>query len=122
VAGIEIKRFDDPDEHRAFEGKGGGDIVKVFGQTIGRGTFEPGWKWSVNVKPIAGTDLCQFTHLNYIVSGRMRLTLSDGSQHEVSAGDVVGIPPGHDAEVIGDETVVTIDVAEFKNADFAKRG
>ena len=121
MAGIEIKRFDNPDEHRPFEGKGAADVVKVFGQTIGRGTFEPGWKWSVNVKPIAGTDLCQFTHLNYIVSGRLRVTLSDGSQHEVGPGDVVGIPPGHDAEVVGDEPAVVIDVGEFKDADYAKR-
>ena len=118
---IEIKRFDSPDEHRPFEGKGAADMVTVFGQTIGRATLEPGWKWSVNVKPIAGTDLCQFTHLNYVVSGRVRITLADGTTAEAGAGDVVGIPPGHDAEVIGDEAAVVIDVAEFKDADFAKR-
>jgi hypothetical protein len=119
--GIEIKRFDNPDEHREFEGNGGLDIVNVYGQTISRGTFQPGWKWSENVKPIAGTDLCQFTHLQFVISGRMRLTLADGTTAEVGPGDVVGIPPGHDAEVIGDEPAVTVDVAEFKDADFAKR-
>ena len=119
--GIEIKRFDNPDEHRSFEGKGGLDIVNVYGQNISCTALEPGWKWSVNVKPIAGTDLCQFTHLQYVISGRLRVTLADGTTAEVGPGDVVGIPPGHDAEVIGDETVVAIDVAEFKDADFAKR-
>ena len=119
--GIEIKRFDSPDEHRSFEGNGGLDIVSVFGQTISRGTFEPGWKWSVNVKPIAGTDSCQVSHLGYCVSGRMRVVMDDGSDGECGPGDVIAIPPGHDAEVIGDEQVVTIDAAEYKAADFAKR-
>ena len=121
MAGIEIKRFDSPDEHRPFEGKGAADMVNVFGQTIGRATLEPGWRWSVNVKPIAGTELCEFTHLNYVLSGRVRITMADGTTAEAGAGDVVGIPPGHDAEVIGDEAAVVIDVGQFKDADFAKR-
>ena len=65
MASIEVKQFDSPDEVRQFEGKGRAHVVQLGGKTIGRGTFEPGWKWSNNVKPIAGTDSCQVSHLGY---------------------------------------------------------
>ena len=120
MASIEVKSFDSPDEVRPFEGGGEARVVRVAGQEIGRGVFEPGWRWSTNVKPIAGTDSCQFPHLNYVISGRMRITMDDGEQAEVGPGDVVSIPPGHDAEVIGDEPCVTIDVGEGADADYAK--
>ena len=65
----EVKNFDSPDETRPFEGKGQADVVNVADKVIGRGVFEPGWKWSNNVKPIAQTDSCQAHHLGYCVSG-----------------------------------------------------
>ena len=77
---LEVKNFDSPDEVRPFEGKGKADVVVVAGQTIGRGTFEPGWRWSENVKPIAGTDSCQVSHLGYVLSGRMRVFMNDGTE------------------------------------------
>jgi len=120
MAGIEIKSFDSPDETRPFEGKGQLEVVNLAGRAIGKGTFEPGWRWSENVKPIAETDSCQVTHLGYVVSGRMRVTMDDGSEGEVGPGDVASIPPGHDAEVIGDEPCVMIDVAQ-EDDDYAKR-
>jgi hypothetical protein len=119
MASIEVKRFDAPDETRVFEGKGKADVVNVGGRTIGRGVFEPGWRWSENVRPIAGTDQCEVSHLGYCVSGRMRVQMSDGSEGEVGPGDVVAIPPGHDAEVVGDEPCVFLDFGEF--AEYAKR-
>jgi uncharacterized cupin superfamily protein len=119
MANVELKNFDSPDEVRPFEGKGQAEVVNIAGQTIGRGTFEPGWKWSENVKPIAGTDSCQVAHLAYVVSGRMRIHMDDGSDAEVGPGDVVAIPPGHDAEVIGDVACVMHDFGEF--GDYAKR-
>jgi cupin domain len=119
MADIEVKSFDSPDETRPFEGNGHADVVQVAGRTIGRGTFEPGWKWSDNVKPIAGTDSCEVSHLGYVMSGRMKVFMDGGSESEVGPGDVFAIPPGHDAEVIGDEPCVMVDFGEF--GDYAKR-
>ena len=116
---VEVKSFDSPDETRPFEGNGQAEVVHMAGQTVGRGTFEPGWRWSENVKPIAGTDSCQVSHLAYCLSGHMRVFLDDGSEGEVGPGDVMAIPPGHDAEVVGDEACVLIDFGEF--GDYAKR-
>jgi ethanolamine utilization protein EutQ (cupin superfamily) len=120
MASIEVKNFDSPDETRQFEGKGQADVVNVGGQVVGKATFEPGWKWSNNVKPIAQTDSCQVSHLGYILSGRMQVRMDDGSETEVGPGDVMAIPPGHDAEVVGDEACVTLDFGEF--GEYAKRG
>src|ERR687898_189379 len=99
MAGLEVKSFDSPDEVREFEGKGKADVVNVGGRTIGRGRFEPGWKWSNNVKPIAETDSCEVSHLGYVVSGRMKVMMDDGSEGEIGPGDAFAIPPGHDAEI-----------------------
>ena len=115
---VEVKNFESPDEVRPFEGKGHADVVNVGGRTIGRGTFEPGWKWSENVKPIAKTDSCKVSHLGYILSGAMRVYMDDGSGGDAGPGDVVAIPPGHDAEVVGDEPCVFLDFGEF--GDYAK--
>jgi len=119
MASIEVKGFDAPDETREFEGKGRADVVNVAGRTVGRGVFEPGWKWSNNVKPIAGTDSCQVSHLGYCISGRMRVFMDDGTEAEIGPGQVLAIPPGHDAEVVGDEACVMVDFGEFE--EYAKR-
>jgi len=119
MASAEVKSFDSPDETRPFEGNGQAVVVNVAGRTIGKGTFEPGWRWSENVKPIAGTDSCEVSHLGYVLSGRMKLHMDDGSEGEVGPGDVFAIPPGHDAEVVGDEACVMVDFGEF--GDYAKR-
>ena len=115
----EVKSFDAPDETRPFEGKGQVKAVQLAGHTVGHGTFEPGWKWSQNVKPIAGTDSCQVAHFGYVLSGAMTVYMDDGSQVEITAGDVVAIPPGHDAEVSGPEACVMIDFGEI--GDYAKQ-
>jgi mannose-6-phosphate isomerase-like protein (cupin superfamily) len=119
MADMEVKSFDSPDEVREFEGNGQAVVVEVAGQTVGRGTFEPGWKWSANVKPIAKTDSCEVSHLAYVLSGRMRVRMDDGSEIEIEPGQVVAIPPGHDAETVGDEACVMVDFGEF--GDYAKR-
>jgi len=111
------QNFDAPDETRTFE-KGKAQLVKSEGVTIGRFIFEPGWKWSQHVKPIAKTDSCQATHAGYVVSGRLAVRLNDGSQHEFGPGDAHIVPPGHDAWVVGPEKVVLLD---FQGAaDYAK--
>jgi hypothetical protein len=119
MPGLEVKSFDSPDEVRPFEGKGQAEVLNIGGQVVGRATFEPGWKWSDNVKPIAGTDSCQVSHLGYVISGRMRVYMDDGSEGEVGPGDVMAIAPGHGAEVVGDEPCVSLDFGEF--GDYAKR-
>src|SRR5688500_7197742 len=116
---IEMKNFDKADETRTFEGHGFADFVMVGGRTVARGHFEPGWRWSQDVKPIAGTDLCQVSHLGYCLEGRMRVTMSDGTEQELTPGEVVAIPPGHDAEVVGDQTCVFLDFGEI--AEYAMR-
>lgn len=118
---IEVRRFESPDERRPFEGKGAVDVVNVAGEAVSRGVFEPGWRWSVNVKPIAGTESCGFAHLSYVLSGRMRIVMDDGAEAEVGPGDIVAIPPGHDAEVVGGEACVMVDLADMGDSDYARR-
>jgi mannose-6-phosphate isomerase-like protein (cupin superfamily) len=102
------QNFDNPDETRPFE-KGRAEVVEVSGLSLMRATFEPGWTWSECVKPIAGGDSCQVSHKWYVVSGRMKMRMDDGTELEWRAGDVGVIPAGHDAWVVGDEPFVFID-------------
>jgi quercetin dioxygenase-like cupin family protein len=97
-----------PDETRIFP-KGRLEVVSVSGFTIGRATYQPGWKWSKHVKPIVGTETCQAHHVGYAISGRLAGTSEDGSKWEIGPGDVVDIPPGHDAWVVGKTPVVLVD-------------
>ena len=120
MAAIEVRNFDSPDEARVFEGKGQVVLVNVAGKEVGKAVFEPGWRWSTNVKPLAGTESCQFPHFLYVVSGRMRVVMDEGGEVELRPGDVAAIPPGHDAEVVGDEPCVTVDIGE-EDADYARR-
>jgi Cupin domain len=115
----EVRNFDSPDEVRPFEGKGQADVLNIGGKVVGRGVFEPGWKWSENVKPIAGTESCEVSHLGYCVSGQMKIYMNDGTELNLGPGDVFAIPPGHDAEVTGNEPCVSLDFGEF--GDYAKR-
>ena len=114
-----VKRFDHPDETRPFAAHGGVRALALAGHLVGQGEFEPGWRWSHDVKPIAGTDSCQVSHLGYCLAGRMRISMDSGAEIEIGPGDAFAIPPGHDAEVIGDETCVMLDFGEV--ADYAKR-
>jgi hypothetical protein len=119
MAGIDVRRFDAPDETRPFNGHGRLEMVTIAGREVGKATFEPGWRWSQDVKPLMGTESCEFPHLGYVLSGRMRVRMDDGSEGEIATGDVFAIAPGHDAEVVGDEPCVTIDIAD-DDADYAK--
>ena len=120
MASVEVKSFDSPDVTRPFEGMGKADVVMLAGQPVARGEFEPGWKWSTNLKPIAKTDSCEVSHLGYCVSGSMKIAMDDGSEQEIRSGDVFAIPPGHDAEVTSDEACVLLDFGEI--SEYAKRG
>ncbi len=115
MAGLEIKKPDSPDEVRPFADKGKAHIVNLSGGAVGKGVFEPGWRWSEHVKPIAGTDSCQTAHMGYVLSGRMHIKMDDGSEGQVGPGDVVQIDPGHDAWTVGDEACVMIDFGQIQN-------
>ena len=119
AAAVEAKSFDSPDEVREFEGNGHVDVVVVAGHPVGRGVFEPGWKWSVNLKPIMQTDSCEVSHLGYCISGRMKVYMDGGGEYEIGPGEAAAIPPGHDAEVVGDEPCVWVDFGEI--SEYAKR-
>jgi len=113
------KNLDAAEEVRSFEGgKGKVELVDLASGGVGRATFEPGWRWSEHVKPIAKTDSCQAAHLGYYISGRMKVVMDDGQEEEFGPGDYAVIPPGHDAWVVGDEPCVVIDWQGF--ADYAK--
>jgi class 3 adenylate cyclase len=85
------------------------DIVELDDTLVGRMTYEPGWRWSVDIQPIAGTDTCQYHHVGVTLSGRLRAQMPDGTELEIGPGDVFEIPPGHDAWVVGDEPWVSVD-------------
>jgi quercetin dioxygenase-like cupin family protein len=104
----ETKSFEHPDEAREFP-HGRLEVVKIGGTTVGRATFEPGWRWSESIKPIAKTDSCEASHLIYQVSGRMHIRMDDGTEFECRAGEICQIPAGHDGWVVGNETAVAID-------------
>jgi uncharacterized cupin superfamily protein len=102
-----------PDETRQFD-KGRMDIAKIGQAAIGRFTFEPGWKWSTSVKPVVKTDSCQQHHTGYIISGRMKARMNDGTEMEFGPGEAVVVPPGHDAWVVGNEPCVGVDFTGAK--------
>lgn len=112
--------LDSPEETRPFEGNTGQlELVNLAAGPIGRATFLPGWRWSVNVKPIAQTDSCQASHMGYFVSGRMKVVMDDGEEMEYGPGDFGTMAPGHDAWILGEEPCVVIDWQGF--SDYAKR-
>lgn len=97
-----------PDETRAFD-KGKVDLGNLGDITIGKAEFDPGWNWDKFVKPIAKTDSCQGPHTQYVISGRMKVVMDDGTEEEFGPGDVGTIPPGHNAWIVGQEKFVAID-------------
>ena len=117
MAKMESKNFSAPDEVRQFE-KGKVELVKVGGAMVGRGVFQPGWRWSKHVKPIAKTTSCEAPHFQYQISGTMHVVMDDGAEKDLKAGDVSLIPPGHDAWVVGSEPVIVVDFQGM--ADYAK--
>ncbi|MFP2926898.1 cupin domain-containing protein [Pyxidicoccus sp. 3LG] len=105
-----IKHFSSPDERRPFVAHGHADIINFEGGgTVGFAVFEPGWRWSQDVRPLAGTESCQASHACYVVSGRLVIAMDDGTQGELGPGDMALIPPGHDAWVVGDKPCTMVD-------------
>lgn len=100
--------FAEPSETATFP-HGHEDIVVVDGTSIGLATFEPGWRWSNDIKPLMGTDQCPILHRGYLLSGAIHIELRDGATLDILAGDTFVIPPGHDAWVVGDEPAQLLD-------------
>jgi hypothetical protein len=119
MASLEVKSVESPDETRPSAERGGVASAPFAAHPVLHGTFEPGWRWSDDVKPIAGTDSCEATHLMYVISGRMHIAMNDGTEADVGPGDVASIAPGHDAWTVGDEPCVTVDFGGY--AQYAKR-
>jgi hypothetical protein len=115
---LESVNFSKPHETREFP-KGKVEVITLRGISFGRATFEPGWRWSTHVKPIAGTNTCQAAHLGVQLSGTMHIKMDDGTERDIGPGQVVNIPPGHDGWVVGNEPVVFIDIGGMEN--YAKR-
>jgi len=103
-----LKRFERPDEVRTFT-KGKFEIVRVGKMTIGRATYDPGWKWSEHVGPASGATHCTVEHVGMVLSGTATAAFEDGRVQEMRAGDLFYIPPvPHDSWVVGDEPYVSL--------------
>jgi SAM-dependent methyltransferase len=113
----EQKSFEQPDEVREFP-NGRAEILQIGGGVVGRFVFEPGWRWSNDVKPIAGTPSCEAPHFQYHVSGKVAIRMDDGTEFIAGPGDITSLPTGHDAWVVGDEQVVIVDW--FGASNYAK--
>ncbi len=104
-----VKHFTSPDETRSFPARGRMDVIRFDGGVVGRGIFEPGWRWSKDMQQMAGTKSCQTAHACYVLSGRMHIKMDDGQESDIAAGDFVIIPPGHDAWTVGNEVCTLFD-------------
>lgn len=113
----EWNNFSKADEIREFP-KGRLELLTIGGATIGRGIFEPGWRWSTSVQPLVHTHSCEAPHFQYHVSGILRVKMDDGTEFDCHPGDVSILPSGHDAWTVGDEPAVVIDFQGM--IDFAK--
>ena len=111
---VVLKRFEEPDERRTFE-KGIFELVRVGGLTIGRATYEPGWKWSVHVGPSVNAERCNVEHVGMVLSGTATAAFEDGRVIELTAGSLFHIPPTpHDSWVVGNQPYVSL---HFLGAD-----
>jgi hypothetical protein len=103
-----LRRFETPDEVRAFQ-KGRLELVTIAGQTLGRATYEPGWKWSVHVGPGVGAARCAVEHLGIVLAGHATAAFDDGRVFDLTAGTIFYIPPApHDSWVVGDVPYVSL--------------
>ena len=94
MSAIELQSIEKPHETRPFQAHGHMDVVTLGDFTLGKGTFEPGWKWSADVKPIAGTDSCQVLHTGFCVSGTMTIRMDDGTETTISPATWSASSPG----------------------------
>ncbi len=105
-----VRRFDDPDEERTFP-LGRLEVIEIGGRSVGRATYEPGWRWSEHVGRALGQSACEVEHVGIVLSGRNRIEMADGRVIEVGPGDLFEIGPGHDSVVVGDEPYVSLHLS-----------
>ena len=103
------KSLDKPEEVRRFAGHGFANVATLADGAVLRAHFQSGWKWSQDVKPLAGTDTCQAAHVGYVMSGRMRIRMNDGTEQEFGPGDLMEVAPGHDGWTVGGEECIVLD-------------
>ena len=113
MGGVAVRNVSEPDERRSLGGRGEGRVLEVDGHVVMYVTYEPGWRWSEHVKPMAGTDRCEATHVLYCISGRLNVVHDDGTEAEIGRGDIAVVEPGHDAWVVGDEPCVVVDFGAY---------
>ena len=106
---LQIVNFDQPTEVRTFE-RGKFELYKVGPTTLGRASYEPGWRWSAHVGPVTGESSCQVEHVGLVLSGQAVAKMDDGREIVMRAGDFFYVPPGHDSLVVGDEPYVSLHV------------
>ena len=106
---VVLKRFEQPDEVREMP-KGRFELLRLGGMTIGRATYEPGWRWSEHVGKAIGADLCEVEHVGLVLSGSATAAMRDGQVTVMTAGDAFYIPPGHDSWVVGDDPYVSLHI------------
>src|SRR4051794_26913556 len=116
---IETKSMDRPDEERTPE-KTNVSVVHLGDATVARLVLQPGWRWSDCIKPVAGTESCQAAHLGYVVSGRLHVASTDGSEADLNAGESYRLAPGHDAWVLGDEPFTSLEFESTTADTYAK--
>ena len=105
---IILKNFKKPDEIRIFD-KGKFELVQLADMTIGKASYEPGWKWSIDVSPLSGTEFCEVEHLGMVVSGSATVAFKNGTIHTLKEGDLFYVPPEpHDSWVVGDEQYISL--------------
>jgi uncharacterized cupin superfamily protein len=112
--GVTNKALERPDQTMTFDG-GQVQIVTIGDSTVRRSTYEPGWRWSTSVKPMAKTDSCQVHHVGYMVSGTLHVLSDDGSEAEIGPGEAYEIQPGHDGWVVGDAPLTSVEFSPAKS-------
>lgn len=108
MARLEKKNFNAPDEKRTPPNTTM-ETVRFGDRAVSRVTYDPGWRWTKDLKPVVGTDLCQVNHFGYVLSGRLHIVMADGAELDLGPGDIGITPAGHDGWVVGDQPFVFLD-------------
>jgi quercetin dioxygenase-like cupin family protein len=106
---LQLVNLDSPIETREFD-KGRFEVYRVGPMTLGRATYEPGWRWSEHVGAATGARSCEVEHVGLVLSGRAMAAMDDGTEKVMEPGDFFYVPPGHDSWVVGDEPYVSLHI------------
>ena len=110
MADFRLKHFGNPDERLDYPNVHQ-DLVEIGNVTVARAVHQPGWRWSIDIRPIVGGDWCKARHVGIVVSGRMGIEFPDGTGFEAGPDDIFDVPPLHDGFVVGDEPLVLYEWA-----------